>query len=81
MKFYHCNQSGTRDWDAGINIWYLWVMNAFPVGNMERILLEVGGMTRFTGLFFRNLFRGRSEARRVMKQWEWEGDKRWSPNR
>lgn len=51
-----------------IIIWYLWAMNASPAGHVERILLEVGEMTRFTGLFFRNLFRGKSEAREFIHQ-------------
>jgi len=53
---------------AGINIWYLWTMNHSPAGNIERILLEVGGLARFTGLFFRNLFRGRFESREFINQ-------------
>jgi len=43
-------------------------MNTPPVGNIRRIFLEVGNLTRFTGIFFRNLFGGRFEAREFINQ-------------
>lgn len=43
-------------------------MNRPPVGNIQRIFLEVGNLTRFTGMFFRNLFRGRFETREFINQ-------------
>ncbi|HER07900.1 MAG TPA: ABC transporter permease [Bacteroides sp.] len=43
-------------------------MNTTPVGNMGRIFTEIGNLTRFTGMFFRNLFRGRFETREFINQ-------------
>jgi len=35
---------------------------------MGRIFTEIGNLTRFTGMFFRNLFRGRFETREFINQ-------------
>lgn len=43
-------------------------METPPVGNIRRIFLEVGNLTRFTGIFFRNLFGGRFETREFITQ-------------
>ena len=48
--------------------WYLWTMEISPVGNMRRIFTEIGNLTRFTGMFFRNLFGGRFETREFINQ-------------
>jgi phospholipid/cholesterol/gamma-HCH transport system permease protein len=43
-------------------------MNTSPVRNIKQFFLEVGGLTRFTGMFFRNLFRGRFETMEFINQ-------------
>ncbi|MCK4748206.1 MAG: ABC transporter permease [Bacteroidales bacterium] len=43
-------------------------MDKPPVRNIERFFLDIAGLTRFTGLFFRNLFKGRFETREFINQ-------------
>lgn len=43
-------------------------MKSPPAKDIERFLLDIAGITRFVGLFFRNLFKGRFEYREFINQ-------------
>lgn len=43
-------------------------MKPHPENGIQRVLLDLAGITRFTGLFFRNLVRGRFEFREFINQ-------------
>lgn len=43
-------------------------MKMLLVQDLQKFLLDVAGLTRFTGLFLRNLFRGRFEFREFINQ-------------
>jgi phospholipid/cholesterol/gamma-HCH transport system permease protein len=43
-------------------------MKSLLIQDIQKFFLDVAGATRFTGLFFRNLFRGRFEFREFMNQ-------------
>lgn len=43
-------------------------MNSSQESNIRRLFLDIAGITRFTGLFFKNLFKGRFEFREFISQ-------------
>lgn len=43
-------------------------MDRPPVRNIDRFFLDIAGLTRFTGLFIKNLFKGRFETREFINQ-------------